>query len=100
MKWLLLCLLFTLAACVAPGGQYPQVDIGKVVSDTVAAVDRNRDGAVTNSELKDSKNDPMTWIAIATSLLGLFGVGAVNAKTNRVERNTDELWDRAAPPTQ
>lgn len=99
MKWLYsvcLVLIAFLAACQAPGGP----DIGTAVRDGVKAgveaADRNRDGVLTNQEIRDSKNDPTFWIAIGGALLGILGLGGAagaSRKANKVEVETDEQWD-------
>ena len=97
MKWLYnvcLVMLAFLAACQTP------VDIGGAIRDGVkagvTAVDRDQNGVITNREIKDSKNDPMTWIAVGSALLGILGLsGAAGASriAKKVEAETDEQWD-------
>lgn len=98
---LVLLALLTLTACQLPSGQ--PVDIGPVIRETVATIDRNQDGLVTNRELKDSKNDPMAWITLVGGILGAFGLvtsqqaksQAADAKglAKHVAAETDEQWD-------
>lgn len=97
MKWLYhvcLVLMAFLAACQVPA------DIGTAVREGVRsgveAADRNRDGVLTNREIKDSKNDPTFWLAIGGALMGILGLGGAagaSRKANKVEAETDEQWD-------
>jgi hypothetical protein len=88
-----LCIpLLALAACQTP----PNVDLGAVVRDAVVTVDANRDGNITNREVKDSQGNVYLWTSIAAAIMGLLGLtqaqGAKGvAKQAQVE--TDEQWD-------
>jgi hypothetical protein len=93
----LLLSVLTLVACQLPNGS--AIDVGAVVRDTVTAVDRNHDGAVTNAELKGAKNDPMLWITLGNSLVAAFGLAKAQmagATAKKVETETDEQWERMA----
>ena len=60
----------------------------------VSAADKNRDGTLSNSEVRDSKNDPGFWIAVGGALLGLFGL----TKGQSAAKGVDELWNATHAP--
>ena len=91
----LLFSMFFVAACQPFGGQ--PFDVTGVVKETVRAVDRDQDGQVTNREIKDAKNDPNVYIAVGTALLGLLGLmrgQQAHQLAAKVERETDEQWEK------
>ena len=91
MRGLLLLPVLLFAACQTP----PNIDIPAVINTTVSAMDKNKDGALTNQEIKSSQNDPMFWINVGTALLALFGL----SKANSASKGVDELYDRTHKPT-
>lgn len=86
--------LAILAACQIPAGQTP--DIGAVVRDTVAIVDKNADGSLSNREVKDAGKNTELWLLVGGLLTSVFaamrGQSAHNA-IKHVGGEVDELWE-------
>lgn len=91
----ILCLLpLIFSACQVP----QNIDIGGAVREGVKAgvqaADKNQDGTLTHTEIRDSKNDPMFWLAIAGAVSGLLGMNG----SRKAQQGVDELYDRSAAP--
>jgi hypothetical protein len=95
MKWIPSVSLVLLAVLLA-GCQGFQVDIPKVVDETVKAMDRNHDGQISSGEIRVSKNDPTFWLTIGSLILNILtgGVAAsARSRSIKVEDETDEQWE-------
>jgi hypothetical protein len=89
----LLTILLSLASCTATSPELA-TKLTEALATAVSAADKNQDGALSNREVTDSKNDPSFWIALGGALLGLFGA----AKGQQASKGVDQLYDATHAP--
>lgn len=94
-------LMLTFAACESfrlPPDTAERV--GNTIERTVEVVDRDRDGYVTNAELKNAEGNVALWGALITGILGLLGGGtyAASKRAGTAQAQVDELYDRTHVP--
>lgn len=97
MKYVLAvyALLLCLVACTATGEPAPIV--GTVVrgaTDAVIAADTNADGKLSNREVKDFTENPLLWLGLLGTILG----GGAAMKSQRQQKELDELYDKTHKP--